>query len=80
MTERVTSTVIEEELEKLSTATGREFQLDSWAPGDGWSRYQLFLKNEDGPHRGLQRVTNVLNNREMYNFIRGYIKIRKMIK
>lgn len=75
---RVTSSVIDEELEKLSIATGREFQLDSWSPGDGWTRYQLFLKNED--NSGLHKVSEVRNNREMYNFIRGYIKVRKTIK
>lgn len=78
MTEQITSSDIDTELEKLSTVTGREFQLDSWSPGDGWTRYQLFLKNED--NSGLHRVSRVMNNREMYSFIRGYIKVRKTLK
>ena len=78
MSDRITKTDIEEKMRLLTERTGREYQLERWSPGDGWSRNQLLMKNEETD--SLTNITNPMKTREMYQFIRGYLDISRALE
>lgn len=78
MTDRVTKSDVEGKMEMLSEKTGREYRLERWSPGDGWTRNQLLMK--DDRRDSLVTVTNVLKTREMYQFIRGYLRTERLLR
>lgn len=57
---------LEKKLEILANMLGTKLELSTWAPGDGWRRYQV-METQDGLHPGreLFGTWKVYNIREV---------------
>ena len=63
MAERITRKMVEDQVKWLNGQTGKDYELSIWAPGNGWTRYQLVL---EGGGRTRSRVCKM---GEMYEVL-----------
>lgn len=74
----VTVKDLEEKIEKVSEETGLNLSLDRWSPGDGWTRNQLFVSDENDSL--THQISEVMKTREMYKYLEGYLEINRAIE
>lgn len=50
---RTTRKDLESKVACIARMTGKQFGLEAWSPGDGFTRYRLFVKTTDLTHRDV---------------------------
>ena len=69
----ITSSELDNQLERLCNYTGNSFELNSWSTGHR-RLHQLMMVDSEGD---IVNVSSPLETREMYHFIEGYIETDK---